>query len=299
MNLEHICKNVEREIERQGMNYPFALALVGSRSVGYANENSDYDFLAICEKEHKERQMNFLREHIYSVNLRSKEEFEQKIKHQSNTKEQNCLLHLPYKPLINNEYLENIEEEGRRNYFENFLSLFPKDKKTKINLRDIAEYPLIRRAITIPEYTNRLRRINSMQSSPIDKMSKKYIPYLEKESFEIEKDGTTFIKNNKNQKKTDFSPIKKLIEKINNVPKKDLDLSSIIKGGLLITTQVPFFVYNSFEKFPVIEDKGNYYEYRGPSIDEFLKKRKSLSGLENYSKKLKDEILYNILTRNH
>lgn len=294
MDLEHISKEAYRKINSEGMRSPSALALVGSRPAGYHEKESDYDFNAIFDNFPGTNYINFfLNSMPISIKTQSKRDFEEKLNEREHTPEKSRFAYFPYNPIKNYRYLREKEIEARKGIISEFESRLPEEKDVKATVRDVAEYPLISASLSCSEYGSKLRRINASGCNLIERMKPKYRRELEDMGYFISQKDEVVFRNKGNKK-----PFKKgLLDDINDkyvqARERGLTPGGYFLGEIWFLSQIPLETYNVFENFPRVEKNGEGYHYSGPSIQEFLNKRKNLVPFEKLSERIKKEIVHN------
>ncbi|PJC45254.1 hypothetical protein CO037_02445, partial [Candidatus Pacearchaeota archaeon CG_4_9_14_0_2_um_filter_30_8] len=122
-------------------------------------------------------------------------------------------------------------------------------------------------------------------------MIPKYHKTIKELGYEINSKGEVIFQNLENEENLRANPIKKIVERIINIPKRNLTPLDYLAGGTIIISQVPYILYNSFEIFPKFEKEGEFLKCFNPNLKEFANKRKKFIPIEELSKKLKDKII--------
>ncbi len=292
MFLEELKNEILKKFQKNGIPKPFALALVGSRASGYYTQKSDYDFNAIFIKKIKSGYFNFLKKgQLVSIKIQETKNFEEGIMSEKISSEKSRFAMLPYFPMTNYEYLKLNETLSREIIIKKFIKSFPKGVKIKTNLERLSEWPLIQKSILTPEYTERLRRLLKSIGGFYEFMVPKYNETLKKMGYFISNKNEVIFTNNL-EKKSPSNGLLSLNLKRYKIA-KELNIRGIgyLKGGLMAGIQSPYHIYNHFNKNPKLKEIKNGLEYIGPSLEEFLNKRKIFIPIENITKKIKNSIM--------
>ena len=281
MSLDKIIKEVEdRLFSKIEPTDLIALALIGSRAGGYYNNQSDFDFVAICNSNISPQDYYFsLGEYKIDINIEGKQIFEKRIKSRLHTfYEQSGFVWLPYLPIIGCDYLKDIESKARSILLDDFISSLPQNEKIKVTPIRIAEWPLINEALVWPYFIIKLKAIVNSKNKPLEEVIPKYIKSFEEKGIYLSSDGT-YILQNTASRRDKISFFKKVLLKYEN--KADKNLNYYITGIIFLMLQLPEELYNKFYTFPKFKRRGNYLEYIGPSLEEFLHQRRYLEPLHN------------------
>jgi hypothetical protein len=290
MNLEKIIQKIQDTFNSQLI----AFALVGSRAGNFSRPKSDYDFLGIVSKDSPLEYIDLKEEEKeISIKVEGKNFFEKQISsplgfyHESSS-----IVWLPYYSIRGQDYLENIECKSRRKLVDIFIRSLPKNKIVRIKAKDIAEFPLIKESLVWPMMAERVQRIVFSSNNPLEKVIPKYQEILDEKGFE--KEGEFFfIENNNPPIELNYGFRKKLFVsgKKYFTKKQSPGILNFLRGGAFILGQIPERAFNLFYKFPILEDKGDFLEYKGPSMKEFIENRRYLEFLRTGTKKIKSKML--------
>ncbi|PJE81796.1 hypothetical protein COU58_00520 [Candidatus Pacearchaeota archaeon CG10_big_fil_rev_8_21_14_0_10_32_42] len=292
MNFMETKHQIVKEMKKLGYPNPVALALVGSRVSGYSTQESDYDFNAIIEKKESFNYLNLmLGSDILSVKIQGIREFEKNMKSSKGNSENSRFVILPYQSLENKNYLEKIEGESREKMVKKFIKILPPKKSIKVNLKTIAEWPLIERSLQHPDYTERVRRIAKSPDKFYELIIPRYVKTLKNMGHFISSKGNFILENEEKQEFGLEGMLSVAKERYNLARRLELGINQYIKGGLIMGLEIPYYFYNFFNKNPEIKKVGTEYKYVGPSLKDFLNKRKIFIPLEDVLKNLKYSII--------
>lgn len=297
MELTDIIEEVKRKLhDKVRDNSLIALAFTGSRAGGFNKNDSDYDFFAVYDSDINLHFKEYIREDTeICVAAEDKNIFESGI-NQSISKyhEQTRFVWMPYIPLEGEKYLAEKEKGARKILLSRFIESLPVDCSVKIHPERIAEYPLIKMTLSWPVFMRRLKAISISDNNFLRQMTEKYSRILEEEGYPVNKDETYILINKKKKGKENYL-LKEIILKVKDYlnHKENRTIKRHFQAASFMLSQSPELIINRFYKFPRFKKEGDYLEYTGPTLAEFVSSRDYINLLRKFTDKIKPK------THNH